>query len=92
MKRLTREWLDKSEDDFNVATSLSRSRKARLCEDDVTFPKTRDLVALLKLRVPTYPLFAALSTAAMNLNAYAVNIRYPGEHGGHQRSASGTQK
>jgi HEPN domain-containing protein len=99
MKRLTREWLDKSEDDFNVALSLSRSRKARvpdaicfhsqqcaeklfkarLCEDGIAFPKTHDLVALQKLLAPAYPLFVALGKAATNLNAYAVNIRYPGD-------------
>ena len=35
MKRLTREWIDKAEDDLTVALSLSRSRKARLCEDGI---------------------------------------------------------
>ena len=36
-------------------------------------------MALQKLLVPAYPLFAALGKAATNLNAYAVNIRYPGD-------------
>lgn len=99
MKRLTREWIDKAEDDFTVALSLSRSRKARvpdaicfhcqqaaekylkarLCEDGIAFPKSHDLVALLKLLIPSYPLWSALSKAAGNLNAYAVSTRYPGD-------------
>lgn len=99
MKRLTREWIDKAEDDFTVALSLSRSRKARvpdaicfhcqqaaekylkarLCEDGIAFPKSHDLVALLKLLIPSYPLWSALSKAAGNLNAYAVSTRYSGD-------------
>ena len=99
MKRLTREWIDKAEDDFRVARSNMRSRKsrvpdaicfhcqqtaekllkARLCEDGIVFPKTHDLASLLGLLVTTYPLWAALIGSAKNLNAYAVNIRYPGD-------------
>lgn len=99
MKRLTREWIAKAEDDFAVALTLSRSRrarvpdaicfhcqpcaekylKARLCEDGIPFPKSHDLVALLKLLASSYPLWAALGKAATNLNAYAVSTRYPGD-------------
>lgn len=99
MKRLTREWIDKAEDDFNVATSLMRSRKARvpdaicfhcqqcvekwlkarLCEDGTAFAKTHDLVALIALLLAKYPLWSSLTTAAVNLNTYAVSTRYPGD-------------
>ena len=99
MKRLTHEWLDKAEDDFKVASTLMRSRtakvpdaicfhyqqcaekllKARLCEDGIMFPKTHDLVELIRLLSASYPLWSCLSTAATNLNAYAVATRYPGD-------------
>ncbi len=99
MKRLTREWIDKAEDDHRVARSNMRSRtsrvpdaicfhcqqtaekllKARLCEDGIVFHKTHDLASLLGLLATAYPLWSALVGPAKNLNAYAVNIRYPGD-------------
>ena len=99
MKRLTREWIAKAEDDYAVAVSLSRSRrakvpdaicfhcqqcaekylKARLCEDGIAFPKSHDLVALLRLLADGYPLWSALMKPATNLNSFAVSTRYPGD-------------
>jgi len=50
MKRLTREWLDKAEDDFNVASSLSRSRKARVL-DAICFHSQQCAEKLFKARL-----------------------------------------
>ena len=50
MKRLTREWLDKGEDDFRVATSLMRSRKAKV-PDAICFHCQQCAEKLLKARL-----------------------------------------
>ncbi len=51
----------------------------RLQEDGTDFPKTHDLAVLLDLLVLSYPLWAALRPALLQLKDYAVNFRYPGE-------------
>lgn len=50
MKRLTREWIDKAEDDFNVASSLMRSRKARV-PDAICFHAQQCAEKWLKARL-----------------------------------------
>ena len=56
MKRLTREWLDKAEDDFNVASSLSRSRKARvpdaICFHASNVPKSCSKLVYVRMGSP----------------------------------------
>jgi HEPN domain-containing protein len=53
--------------------------KGRLAEASISFPKTHDLVALLKLLQPVEPLLASLRENVDGLTHYAVDFRYPGE-------------
>lgn len=50
MKRLTREWIDKAEDDFRVARSNMRSRKSRV-PDAICFHRQQTAEKLLKARL-----------------------------------------
>jgi HEPN domain-containing protein len=52
--------------------------KARLKEAGVAFTKTHDLQVLLGLAVQVEPSWTALRRQAKALNAFAVDIRYPG--------------
>jgi HEPN domain-containing protein len=53
--------------------------KARLVEAGASFPKTHDLVALLKLLHPIEPGLLSLKQNVDGLSHYAVEFRYPGE-------------
>jgi HEPN domain-containing protein len=53
--------------------------KGRLAEAGISFPKTHDLVALLKLVQPVEPFLASLRENVDGLTHYAVEFRYPGE-------------
>jgi len=99
MQAITQEWIDRAEEDWDIAGLALRSRrtpryngtcfhtqqcaekylKARLQEDGVVFPKTHDLNVLLDLLLPSYPLWAALRPALLQIKDYAVDFRYPGE-------------
>ena len=50
MKRLTREWIDKAEDDFRVARSNMRSRKSRV-PDAICFHCQQTAEKVLKARL-----------------------------------------
>ncbi len=52
--------------------------KARLKEAGIAFTKTHDLPLLLRLALQAEPQWAALQQQANALNAFAVDIRYPG--------------
>ena len=64
---------------FHSQQTAEKYLKACLCEEGVAFPKTHDLVALLKLMLPREPLWEALLPAAQALTDYAVDFRYPGD-------------
>jgi HEPN domain-containing protein len=53
--------------------------KARLVEAGISFPKTHDLVALLKMLLPIEPLLASVRSSVDGLTDYAVEFRYPSE-------------
>ena len=53
--------------------------KARLCEDDLPFPKTHDLRQLLVLLKDAYPELISLMDQARRLSFYSVSTRYPGD-------------
>ena len=64
---------------FHCQQSAEKYLKARLSEAGIAFPKTHDLVVLLKLVLPQEPLWAPLLTSAQALTDYAVDFRYPGD-------------
>jgi len=64
---------------FHSQQTAEKYFKARLCEAGVAFPKTHDLVVLLKLILPLEPLWASFLPAAQALTDYAVDFRYPGD-------------
>ncbi len=57
---------------FHCQQTGEKYFKARLCEAGVPFPKTHDLVALLKLILPMEPLWTPFLSAAQVLTDYAV--------------------
>ena len=64
---------------FHAQQAVEKYFKARLCEAGVAFPKTHDLVVLLRLILPAEPLWASFLPAAQALTDYAVDFRYPGD-------------
>jgi len=64
---------------FHCQQTVEKYFKARLIEAGAAFPKTHDLVALLKLNLPHEPLWSAYLAAAQTLTDYAVDFRYPGD-------------
>ena len=99
MKLLTREWAEKAENDFKVATQILRRRKeivpdaacffcqqcvekylkARLVESDIPFPRSHDLLQLLKLCTQIEPLWSAYASMVDAMTDFAVDFRYPGQ-------------
>ena len=64
---------------FHTQQSVEKYFKARLCESNVSFPKTHDLVFLLKLLLAEEPLWVTFLPDAQLLVDYAVDFRYPGD-------------
>ena len=64
---------------FHSQQTIEKYLKARLCEAGLAFPKTHDLVVLLRLVLACEPLWATFLAAAQTLTDYAVDFRYPGD-------------
>ncbi len=64
---------------FHAQQAVEKYFKACLCEAGIVFPKTHDLVALLKLLLPREPLWVTFLPNAQLLVDYAVDFRYPGD-------------
>ena len=64
---------------FHCQQSAEKNLKARLQEAAIEFPKTHDLLQLLKLVLPVEPLWESLREELKVLNEYAVEFRYPGD-------------
>jgi len=99
MTPLTQEWVDKAEEDWNAAQTLSRARKhpgynaacfhtqqcaekylkARLQEANIVFSKTHNLILLHNLVSSVEPGWNVMVTDLAVLNAYSVDLRYPGK-------------
>ena len=79
-----RELRARTRPNYNLVGFLSQQcvekyLKSRLAEAGIAFPKTHDLVALLKLVEPVEPGFVTLREKVDGLSHYAVDFRYPGE-------------
>ncbi len=64
---------------FHAQQRAEKYLKARLQEAGITFGKTHNLSALLKLAMPVEPLWEHLRPSLHLLTEYAVEVRYPGE-------------
>jgi HEPN domain-containing protein len=63
---------------FHAQQCAEKYLKARLEEDQIAFPFTHNLVALLQLLIPAYPSWTLLLPSLQVLGNYAVAYRYPG--------------
>ncbi len=63
---------------FHAQQCVEKYLKAWLTEKEIDFPKTHDLEALAKLCMTTLPGLSTLMEVLRFLNAFAVEIRYPG--------------
>lgn len=63
---------------FHCQQCAEKYLKARLVEAGTAFPRTHDLVELLRIVVAIEPFWQALEPAAHFLTNYAVAFRYPG--------------
>ena len=64
---------------FHTQQCAEKYLKARLCEADIEFPKTHDLVALPDLALVVEPLWETFREHLGFLTDFAVTFRYPGE-------------
>jgi len=65
---------------FHCQQSPEKYLKARLQEAEIEFPKTHDLVRLLRLVLTVEPLWESLQDVLKMLTEYAVELRYPGDY------------
>ena len=63
---------------YHCQQAAEKSIKAWLQGQDVPFPKTHDLLALVKRAAESHPDFTRLDHAAAMLTPYATAFRYPG--------------
>jgi len=64
---------------FHAQQCAEKRLKARLCEDDVPFPKTHDLMALLDLVCLLEPSWGTYRDDLALLSGFSVDYRCPGE-------------
>ena len=97
MKKITKEWVQKAEEDYTVAIRELRAEppalasvcfhaqqciekylKAVLQENNILFQKIHDLEILAGLLEGILPGIKGFRKDLIKLNAYAVEVRYPG--------------
>lgn len=64
---------------FHGQQCVEKYLKARLCESDVSFAKTHDLVALLDKTRTVEPFWSSFADSLAHLSSFAVRTRYPGD-------------
>ena len=64
---------------FHAQQCVEKYFKAQLQELNIPFGKTHNLIALLELLLPDFPLWDSLRSDAAQLSSAAVEFRYPGE-------------
>jgi len=64
---------------FHAQQCAEKYLKARLCEEDITFSKIHDLVALLDQVLEVEPAWESFREDLAYLSDFAVTFRYPGE-------------
>jgi HEPN domain-containing protein len=63
---------------FHSQQCIEKYLKGRLNEANIAFPKTHDLVAVLKLSQPIEPLWGVFAMPFRSVTDWAVLPRYPG--------------
>jgi HEPN domain-containing protein len=63
---------------FHAQQCIEKYLKARLQEADIPFQRTHNLMALLDLALPLEPSWEELRPSLQTLNAFSVEVRYPG--------------
>ena len=63
---------------FHAQQAVEKYLKARLVEEDIDFPKTHDLVIILRLVLPLEPAWGHLQNDLDALTALGIEVRYPG--------------
>lgn len=64
---------------FHAQQCAEKYLKARFCEEDITFSKIHDLVALLDQVLEVEPAWESFREDLAYLSDFAVTFRYPGE-------------
>ena len=64
---------------FFAQQCIEKYLKARLTEAGLAFPRTHDLEVLLDLLLPVEPFWDSFRSPLVDLGAFAVAFRYPGE-------------
>ncbi len=64
---------------FHAQQCIEKYLKAWLQEANIPFPRTHDLIELLKLIVPTMPAWHSWQAEFSDLSEHAVDSRYPGK-------------
>lgn len=64
---------------FHAQQSAEKYLKAKLCEENVSFGKIHDLVALLEQAICVEPSWEIFREDLAYLSDFAVTFRYPGE-------------
>lgn len=64
---------------FHAQQCAERYLKALLCESDISFPRTHDLVALLECLLPVLSVWELHREDLAFLSDFAVAFRYPGD-------------
>jgi HEPN domain-containing protein len=64
---------------FHAQQCVEKYFKARLQEADLPFGRTHNLVVLLDAVLPVEPLWEDLRPFLHRLNAFSIEVRYPGE-------------
>ena len=62
---------------FHAQQAAEKYLKAYLVSRNIDFPKTHDLQLLIKLIIPTNPVFTKILSTAMGLIDYGITPRYP---------------
>lgn len=63
---------------FHAQQCAEKYLKARLQETDIRFSRTHNLLVLLELVLPVEPSWEQLRSSLNALNAFAIEVRYPG--------------
>jgi len=64
---------------FHLQQCIEKLIKARLVKGNVQFPKTHDLALLIRIALPTEPLWEVFLPLCEELTQFAVAGRYPGD-------------
>src|SRR5207249_1843639 len=64
---------------FHTQQTIEKYLKAALTDGNIYCRKTHNLLVLLDLLIPVYPLWESWRTTFRRMNDFAVEFRYPGD-------------